>query len=85
MSNASVILLNEVIRMISGKKKLLWAAIGAAAVVASPALAYMVHYKAAASSQGYGAYHVVGTHGKLIGVAPNSRIRFQLQQEGLPH
>ena len=51
--------------------KLLSATVGAGAFFAS-AIAYTVHNGAAPAD------------GKLIGAAPNSRIRSQLQREGLP-
>jgi hypothetical protein len=70
--------------MIPGKMKLLSITACAAAVIAAPALAYIVHNGAIAAPRVYGSHYVVGPDGKLIGSAPNSSIRSQWQQEGLP-
>jgi hypothetical protein len=73
--------------MISRKMKLLSATVGAGAFFAS-AIAYTVHNGAAPADQVYdqavGANTIIGPDGKLIGAASNSRIRSQLQREGLP-
>jgi hypothetical protein len=72
--------------MISRKIKLLSIAVGAAALVATPALASTVHQKAASAeqayAQAYGANTVVGSDGKVIGADPDANIRFQLLREG---
>jgi len=77
--------------MISRKIKLLSAVVGAAALIASAALARTVHNRAApadqaaaSADQGYDASPVFGPDGILIGAAPNPRIRSQLQRDGLP-
>jgi hypothetical protein len=76
--------------MISRKMKLLSVAIGAAALIATPALARTVHKQApsasqayASADQAYGANTVVGLDGKVIGRDPDANIRFQLLREGL--
>ncbi len=82
--------------MISGKMKLFSAAVGAAALIAPLALARTVHKGAASADQAYqqrcdadhqacNANAVIGPDGKLIGVAPDPRIRSQLQRDGLPN
>ena len=72
--------------MIARKIKLLLATVGAAALIASPALARTLHNAAApadqAYAQAYGANTVVGSDGKVIGADPDANIRFQLQREG---
>jgi hypothetical protein len=68
--------------MISRKMKLLSIAVGAAALVATPALASTVHQKAASTAQAYGANTVVESDGKVIGADPDANIRFQLLREG---
>ena len=78
--------------MISRKIKLLSAAIGVAALIATPTLARSVHKGLAqvdqahdrAQGQGYDANAVVGPDGKLIGAAPDPSVRSQLQRDGLP-
>jgi hypothetical protein len=70
--------------MILNKTKLLWAAVGAAALIGPAALA-CVHSGAATADQGNGTNYVVGPDGKLIGAAPNPSIRSQWQQEGFPN
>jgi len=64
--------------------KLLGAAVGAAAVIGSGALAW-VHNGAATAGQGNGTNYVVGQDGKLIGAASNPSIRSQWQREGFPN
>jgi hypothetical protein len=75
--------------MVSGKMKLLSAAIGIASLIASPALARTVHNAAPPADhdqsydQTYSANNVV-VNGKLIGTARNPSIRSQMQLDGLP-
>jgi hypothetical protein len=74
--------------MTSRKMKLLSAAIGAVALIATSELARTVHKGAAPAEQAYhqarGANAVVGPDGKLIGAAPDPSVRSQLQRDGLP-
>jgi hypothetical protein len=71
-------------KMISGKWKLISAAVGTTVVMASLALNWTVHYGAATATQVYGANAIVRSDGTLIGTAANPSIRSQLQQIGLP-
>jgi hypothetical protein len=84
MPDTSVIPSNEARKMILSKMKLLGAAVGVAAVIASGALAW-VHNGAATADQGNGNNYVVGQDGKLIGAASNPSIRSQWQREGFPN
>jgi hypothetical protein len=70
--------------MIVGKMTLLATAIGAAAVIASLALAAVVHNNGAAVSRGFAAHPIVGPNGELIGSAAHASVRSQWQQVGLP-
>jgi hypothetical protein len=57
--------------MIARKMKLLSAAVCAAALIATPALARMVHARAPAANQAH------GSDGKVIGADPGQNIRSQ--------
>jgi hypothetical protein len=70
--------------MVSGKMKLLAAAVATATVIASLAFAALAHNKVAAVDHGFVAHHAVGPDGNLIGSAGNASLRSQWQQEGLP-
>jgi hypothetical protein len=78
--------------MITRKMKLFSAAIAAAALIATPALARTGHKAVAPVNHGqdrthdhaYDANPVVGPDGKLIGAAPDPSVRSQLQRDGLP-
>ena len=79
--------------MISRKMKLVSAAIGAAVLIATPALVRAVHKEgtpvAQAHERAHGQAHdanaVVGPDGKLIGAAADPNVRSYLQQDGLPN
>jgi hypothetical protein len=79
--------------MISGKTKLLFAALAVAVVVATPMLARTDHKAAATVGQAPDrtpmradrANPVLGPDGKLLGAAPDANVRSQLQQNGLPN
>jgi hypothetical protein len=75
--------------MISRKMKLLSAAVGAAVLITSAALARTVHKEAApvdqANHQASTPNAVVGPDGRLIGVAADPSIRSQIQRDGLPN
>jgi hypothetical protein len=79
--------------MISRKMKLFFAAIAAAALIATPMLARTGHKAVApgnqlqyrAHDQAYDANPVIGPDGKLIGAAPDPGMRSQLQRDGLPN
>jgi hypothetical protein len=53
-------------------------------VIASLALAAVVHNNGAAVSRGFAAHPIVGPNGELIGSAAHASVRSQWQQVGLP-
>jgi hypothetical protein len=70
--------------MILSKMTLFGAAVVAAAVIGSGALACF-HNGAATADHGNATNYVVGQDGKLIGATPNASIRSQWEREGLPN
>jgi hypothetical protein len=79
--------------MMSRKMKLLSAAIGAAVLIATPALVRAVHKEGTPVAQArdrahghaYNADAVIGPDGKLIGAASDPNVRSYLQRDGLPN
>ena len=72
--------------MISGKLKLLSAALSVAALIATPALASKAHKARAKGSDAYAsqpqqAHELYGWEGQLLGTDPDPNIRFQLQRD----
>jgi hypothetical protein len=70
--------------MKSRKMKLLSAAVGAMALIATLELARKVHNGAAPPDQAYGTTVVVGPNGEFIAVPADPSIRSELGRDGLP-
>ena len=72
-------------KMILSKIKLLSAAVGGVALIASLALAGTFHKAVAAAAQAYDAKAVVGPNGEHIGVPADPRVGAELERDGLPN
>lgn len=70
--------------MITRKMKLLSAAAGAMALIATLELARTVHNGAVPPGQAYGTNVVVGPNGEFIGVPADPSIGSELGRDGLP-